>query len=203
MGSQAGTDDIEEQAVQQRRIGDRVVGALGLGAMPLSVGERPDEARAVRTVHAALDAGVTLIDTADAYCLTADEVRHNERLVAKAVRTWSGRADILVATRGGHTRPPDDSWALDGSLAYLRTAREASLGALGVEAIGPYQLHLVADGRADPGRQPTRVDHRFRRRRGAGALVRGAGPPGRRLAPSSVRPLRLRHRHHQRIGAVR
>lgn len=109
--------------------------------MPLSVGERPDEGRAVRTVHAALDAGVTLVDTADAYCLTADEVGHNERLVAKAVRTWSGRADILVATKGGHTRPPDDSWALDGSPAYLRTACEASLRALGVEAIGLYQLH--------------------------------------------------------------
>ena len=128
--------------MQQRKIGDLTVGAIGLGAMPLSVDGRPDEERAVRTVHAALDAGVTLIDTADAYCLGADEVGHNERLVAKALRTYAGdTSSVLVATKGGHTRPPDGSWGLDGSPAYLRKACEASLQALGVDAIGLYQYH--------------------------------------------------------------
>jgi aryl-alcohol dehydrogenase-like predicted oxidoreductase len=118
------------------------VSAIGLGAMPLSIGERPDEERALRTVHAALDAGVTLIDTADAYCLGHREVGHNERLVAKALAAYGGNVDdVLVATKGGHTRPPDDSWGLDGSPAYLRSACEASLRALGVEAIGLYQYH--------------------------------------------------------------
>jgi aryl-alcohol dehydrogenase-like predicted oxidoreductase len=128
--------------VQQRTLADRSVGAIGLGAMPLSVEGRPDRERAVRTVHAALDAGVTLIDTADAYCLTSDEVGHNESLVAEALASWGGDRDaVLIATKGGHTRPPDDSWAQDGSPAHLRAACEASLRALGVEAIDLYQYH--------------------------------------------------------------
>ena len=140
-GDEPGTT-TEGQPVQQRKVGDHEVGAIGLGAMPLSVEGRPDEQQAVRVVHAALDAGVTLIDTADAYCLGAREVGHNERLVARAVATWSGDRDrVLIATKGGHTRPPDDSWALDGSPEHLRAACEASLRALGVEAIGLYQLH--------------------------------------------------------------
>jgi aryl-alcohol dehydrogenase-like predicted oxidoreductase len=128
--------------VQQRTLGNRTVGAIGLGAMPLSIEGRPDEAAAVRTVHAALDAGVTLIDTADAYCLGAQDVGHNERLIASALRSWSGDRDgVLVATKGGHTRPPDGSWALDGRPEHLRAACEASLRALAVEAIGLYQFH--------------------------------------------------------------
>ena len=128
--------------MQQRTLGTRTVGAIGLGAMPLSIEGRPDEAQAVRTVHAALDAGVTLLDTADAYCLGPDEVGHNERLLATALASWSGDRDsVLVATKGGHTRPPDGSWALDGSREHLRAACEASLRALGVEAVGLYQFH--------------------------------------------------------------
>lgn len=128
--------------MQQRRLADRTVGAIGLGAMPLSVDNRPDQAQAFRTVHAALDAGVTLLDTADAYCRGADEVGHNERLVAAALRAYGGdTSDVLVATKGGHTRPKGDSWGLDGSPEHLRRACEASLRALGVEAIGLYQYH--------------------------------------------------------------
>ncbi len=128
--------------MQQRQLGDRTVGAIGLGGMPLSIEGRPDQAQAVRTVHAALDAGVTLLDTADAYCLGPDEVGHNERLLARALASWSGDRDaVVIATKGGHTRPPDGSWALDGSREHLRAACEASLTALGVEAIGLYQFH--------------------------------------------------------------
>ena len=128
--------------MQQRTLGTRTVSAIGLGGMPLSIEGRPDEAQAARTVHAALDAGVTLLDTADAYCLGADEVGHNERLLARALATWSGDPDdVVIATKGGHTRPPDGSWALDGSRTHLRAACEASLRALGVEAIGLYQFH--------------------------------------------------------------
>ena len=72
---------------------------IGLGGMPWSVSGRPDEAQAIRTVHAALDAGVTLIDTADAYALDESEVGHNERLIAKALR--GRREDVVVATKGG------------------------------------------------------------------------------------------------------
>ena len=126
--------------MQQRRIGDVTVGAIGLGAMPLSTKpDRPSPADAEAVVHAALDAGVTLIDTADAYALDEAEFGHNEELVARALRSY-GPADVLVATKGGHTRRGRD-WELDGSPAYLRRACEASLRRLGVESIGLYQLH--------------------------------------------------------------
>jgi aryl-alcohol dehydrogenase-like predicted oxidoreductase len=132
----------EGDPMQQRRLGDVTVGAIGLGGMPLSVGARPDEAQALRTVAAALDAGVTLLDTADAYCLGPDEIGHNERLLAEGVRAWGGDADdVLIATKGGHTRTADGGWELDGRPSYLRQACEASLRALGVEAVGLYQYH--------------------------------------------------------------
>ncbi|WP_405969604.1 aldo/keto reductase [Streptomyces sp. NBC_00988] len=124
-----------------RRIGDVEVSAIGLGGMPMSIEGRPDEARSLATIHAALDAGVTLIDTADAYHLHADDVGHNESLIAKALASHDRGADVLVATKGGHLRPGDGSWTLNGSPAYLKEACEASLRRLGVEAIGLYQFH--------------------------------------------------------------
>jgi len=124
-----------------RRLGGLQVSAIGLGEMPMSLAGRPDEAQSVRTIHAALDAGVTLIDTADAYCIDESEVGHGERLVARALSAWPGDRDrVLVATKGGHTREGGE-WYLDGRPEHLRQACEASLRALGVEAIGLYQFH--------------------------------------------------------------
>jgi aryl-alcohol dehydrogenase-like predicted oxidoreductase len=111
---------------------------IGLGAMPMSLGGRPDEAQSIRTIHAALDAGANLIDTADAYCRDESEVGHNERLIAKAIR--DRRDGVIVATKGGHTRPGGD-WDLDGSPAHLRAACEASLRALETDRIDLYQYH--------------------------------------------------------------
>jgi len=128
--------------MRARRIGDVSVGAIGLGGMPMSIEGRPDEQRSIRTIHAALDAGVTLIDTADAYHLYADDVGHNESLIARALATYGGDTSaVLVATKGGHLRPGDGSWTLDSSPDYLKSACEASLKRLGVEAIGLYQHH--------------------------------------------------------------
>ncbi|WP_088288143.1 aldo/keto reductase [Kineosporia sp. A_224] len=128
--------------MRTRMIGDVEVSAIGLGGMPMSIEGRPDRARSVATIHAALDAGITLIDTADAYHQFADEVGHNESLVAEALSTYSGdTSGVLVATKGGHLRPGDGSWTLDGSAAHLKEACEASLKRLGVEAIGLYQFH--------------------------------------------------------------
>ncbi|WP_428961665.1 aldo/keto reductase [Micromonospora fluostatini] len=128
--------------MQQRRIGAVRVGAIGLGAMPMSVGGRPDTDRAVRTIHAALDAGVTLIDTADAYSLDSTDFGHNESLIARALAGYGGdTSGVLVATKGGHTRPGGSEWGLDGSPGYLRAACDASLTRLGVDAIGLYQFH--------------------------------------------------------------
>jgi aryl-alcohol dehydrogenase-like predicted oxidoreductase len=64
--------------MRQRSIGSIQVSTIGLGGMPMSVDGRPDEAQAIATIHAALDAGVTLIDTADAYHLGSDDVGHDE-----------------------------------------------------------------------------------------------------------------------------
>ena len=127
--------------MDQRRIGDRTVGAIGLGGMPMSVRQRNDEELAVRTIHAALDAGVTLIDTADAYSVDEESFGHNEELIARALASYgSGAGDVLVATKGGHTRR-GAAWELDGSPEYLRKACEESLRRLGVDAIGLYQHH--------------------------------------------------------------
>src|SRR5882672_2193270 len=71
--------------MKTRRIGAAHVSSIGLGGMPMSIEQRPDEARSLATIHAALDAGVTFIDTADAYHLRADDVGHNESLIAKAL----------------------------------------------------------------------------------------------------------------------
>ncbi|MEV0221595.1 aldo/keto reductase [Streptomyces sp. NPDC050704] len=128
--------------MQTRTIGDAQVGAIGLGGMPMSIEGRPDEQRSVATIRAALEAGVTLIDTADAYHLHADEVGHNESLIARAVAGYGGdTSDVLIATKGGHLRPGDGSWTLNGSPEYLKKACDASLQRLGVEAIGLYQFH--------------------------------------------------------------
>ncbi|WP_113704238.1 aldo/keto reductase [Nonomuraea lactucae] len=125
-----------------RLIGNVPVGPVGLGAMPLSLEGRPDEARAVATIHAALDAGVTLIDTADSYHWHAGEAGHNELLIARALASYGGdTSGVLVATKGGRGRPGDGSWTVNGDPRHLRRACEASLKRLGVEAIGLYQLH--------------------------------------------------------------
>jgi aryl-alcohol dehydrogenase-like predicted oxidoreductase len=125
-----------------RRIGDVEVSAIGLGGMPMSIEGRPDEARSVATIHAALDAGITFIDTADAYHLTATDVGHNESLIASALASYGGdTSNVLVATKGGHLRPGDGSWTLDGSPKHIFEAADASLKRLGVDAIGLYQFH--------------------------------------------------------------
>ncbi|MFF2270302.1 aldo/keto reductase [Cellulosimicrobium cellulans] len=128
--------------MQQRTLGSRTVSAIGLGGMPMSIEGRPDEVRSVATVHAALDVGVTLIDTADAYHLHADEVGHNEELIARALRSYGGdTSDVLVATKGGHLRPGDGTWTRNGDPAYLKQAAKESARRLGVDAIGLYQFH--------------------------------------------------------------
>jgi aryl-alcohol dehydrogenase-like predicted oxidoreductase len=118
------------------------VGAIGLGAMPLSTKEdRPSPDDAERTVHAALDAGVTLVDTADAYAWDESEMGHNEELIARALASYPGDTTaVLVATKGGHTRE-GRAWGLNGSPEYLRRACTESLRRLGVDAIGLYQFH--------------------------------------------------------------
>ncbi|WNM23839.1 aldo/keto reductase [Demequina capsici] len=132
--------------MRTRTIGDVQVGAIGLGGMPMSIEGRPDRERSIRTIHAALDAGVTLIDTANSYNRDAGETGHNEELIAEALRSYGpGSDDVLVATKGGLVRPGDGTWLRDGRPESLKAAAKESARRLGVEAIGLYQFH-----RADP-----------------------------------------------------
>ena len=116
---------------------------IGMGCMRLSTEPDRDDDRSIAVLHAAFDAGVTLLDTADAYCLDDNEIGHNERLIARAMSTWDGdRSQIIVATKGGMTRP-EGRWELDGRAKHLRAACERSCRALDVNRIDLYQLHAV------------------------------------------------------------
>ncbi len=121
--------------------GTRAVSVVGFGGMPLSLDSRPPESQGIEVLHSALDAGMTLIDTADVYCIDENDIGHNERLIAKALGSWSGDRDsIIVATKGGLTRP-GGAWERNGRPDHLRAACERSLKALGVERIDLYQFH--------------------------------------------------------------
>ena len=109
--------------------------------MRLSTASDRDEANALAVIHAALDAGATLLDTADAYCRDDGERGHNERLIAQALATWHGDGSrIQIATKGGMTRP-GGRWEPDGRAKYLVARCEDSRRALGVDRIRLYQLH--------------------------------------------------------------
>jgi aryl-alcohol dehydrogenase-like predicted oxidoreductase len=127
-----------------RRLGPDapLVSAVGYGGMHLSIQDRPSEEQSLQVIHAAIDAGATLLDTADVYCLSDDDLGHNERLIARALAERPGdRQRVLVATKGGMRRP-SGRWEMDGRPEHLRAACERSLRALGVERIDLYQLHV-------------------------------------------------------------
>jgi aryl-alcohol dehydrogenase-like predicted oxidoreductase len=114
------------------------VSALGLGCMGMSEFYGPsDEAESVATIHAALDAGLNFLDTADAY-----GPRTNEVLVGKAIR--GRRQEVVLATKFGIVRGPDPaSRSISGKPDYVRSACEASLTRLGVDTIDLYYQHRV------------------------------------------------------------
>ena len=131
--------------MHSRQLGPFTVSAIGLGAMPMSMNNDkvyPDERDAIATIQAALDAGITLIDTADIYAPSWDTMGHNENLVRKALASYGNSTDgVVIATKGGITRSEGDRFGRDGSLRYLRSAVEKSLTALGVDVIDLYQWH--------------------------------------------------------------
>lgn len=121
--------------------------ALGIGAMTLTARAGYGLDRYVRTVHASLDAGVTLFDTADVYGPT-NGYGVNETVLITALRSWLGSLDeVIVATKGGHTRHDNDTWWIDGSPEHLREACIASMKRLGLDVLPLYQHH-----RPDPRR---------------------------------------------------
>jgi aryl-alcohol dehydrogenase-like predicted oxidoreductase/predicted kinase len=128
-------------------VNEEPAGAARPEAAPLAVGgmrlSAPGvtAASATAVLHAALDAGVTLLDTADVYGPDDAAIGHNERLVAQALKSWSGDSTrVRIATKGGLTRP-GGRWLADGRARHLVAACAASRLALGVERIDLYQLH--------------------------------------------------------------
>ncbi|MHA6511886.1 aldo/keto reductase [Tessaracoccus sp. Z1128] len=128
-----------------RRLGQFSVSSIGLGAMPFSMSDKPSkpsEDQALATVHAALDAGITLIDTADIYAPTWDSMGHNERLVAKALRSYDGDvSNVVVATKAGITRSEGEGWGRNSAPDYLRRRLESALSTLGVDTLDLFYLH--------------------------------------------------------------
>ncbi len=124
--------------------GRHEVGAIGLGLMTMNQeGEQP-RAQLLDTMAAALDAGVTLFDTADAYGPGDDGAQaqgQNERLVASLLDELGARDQVLLATKGGHVRTDGGDWATDSSSAHLWASLDDSLRRLGVEQIALWQHH--------------------------------------------------------------
>lgn len=114
--------------------------AIGFGGMPLSIQGKPPEEQGKTTLNAAIDAGMTLIDTADVYCLDDSDIGHNERLIASVLAERSDRDSIRVATKAG-LRRPRGAWTNDGSPDHIREACEKSLRALQTEQLWLYQFH--------------------------------------------------------------
>jgi aryl-alcohol dehydrogenase-like predicted oxidoreductase len=137
--------------MEARRLGagGRRVSAMGLGCWavsgPLWQAGRPlgwgqvDDAESIRAIHCALDAGITLFDTADLY-----GAGHSEELLGRALR---GRRDgVVIATKWGHTFDPVTRrrGGPDTTPGYARRALEASLRRLGTDHVDLYQLHVAA-----------------------------------------------------------
>jgi aryl-alcohol dehydrogenase-like predicted oxidoreductase len=127
-----------------RKFAGRAVFPLAFGPMRLSYAGRPSEEEGRRIIRWALDAGVTVLDTANVYCQGPDLMGQNERLIRAALDEWNGnRAAVIVCSKGGHVREegPDGTISRDGTRAALRSACEASLTALGVDRIEVYYHH--------------------------------------------------------------
>ncbi len=125
--------------MKQRKLGEElVVSELGLGCMGMSeFYGRTDEAEAIKTIHRALDLGVTFLDTADMYGPFT-----NEKLVGKALE--GKRDQVVLATKFGNERNEDGSWVgVNGRPEYVKKACDASLQRLGVDHIDLYYQHRV------------------------------------------------------------
>lgn len=115
---------------------------IGLGAMPLSLPGRPSQQDAIRLIATFLERGGNFIDTADVYALDITEAGHNEALVQAALKASGLQDHVVVATKGGATRP-DGGWSFrgGGSPQHLRQACEASLKRFQRDEHTLYYLH--------------------------------------------------------------
>lgn len=116
------------------------VTAIGLGAMPLSLDNRPDEETALRVIKAFIEGGGNFIDTANVYCKDDDDIGHNERLIHMALEKLGKLDEVIVATKGGLTRPKG-RWDSNATPEWLRASCEKSLKDLNTDSVFLYQLH--------------------------------------------------------------
>lgn len=127
------------------QVGRVEVGAIGLGLMTFDQSGTQPREQLADTVRAALDAGVTLLDTADAYGpgeeKGAGAQGANEQLIAGLLDELGVRDRVLLATKGGHVRTEGGGWDTDSSPDHLKAAVDASLQRLGVEQIALWQHH--------------------------------------------------------------
>jgi aryl-alcohol dehydrogenase-like predicted oxidoreductase len=123
--------------MKRRRLGKLEVSAIGLGCMSMTpIYGEPSEPEAIATIHRAIELGVDLIDTSDAYGFGA-----NEDLIGRALK---GRRDkVVLATKFGNIRHPDGRTAVDGRPDYVPQACEASLRRLGTDVIDLYYIHRI------------------------------------------------------------
>ena len=145
--------------IAQRKLGPYLVSAIGMGCMPLSLPHERDPHlindpdRAIAVIHAALDAGITLLDTADIYAPSWNTMGHNEILVGKAFHSWNGtpeqKSKVVLATKAGITREENGTMfgfsGRNSSQHYLFRAVEASAFKLGLSKIPLWHHH-----RTDP-----------------------------------------------------
>jgi aryl-alcohol dehydrogenase-like predicted oxidoreductase len=137
--------DDEATAVHaSRRVDGWALPPIGFGAMLLGLEGRPSEREAIRTIHAALDAGARLIDTAINYCADETELGYCEALVGRALSSWTGDSStVLVVCKGGNTRTATEQFVQDARPESLKASCETSLRALGTDVIGLYMRHAV------------------------------------------------------------
>ena len=130
--------------MQQRELGNTglLFTSIGLGAMPLSISGRPDEAQAMAVIEAFVVDGGNFIDTANVYGLDDDDIGHNERLIRQTLAGLGMTDKVIVATKGG-LRRPGGAWVVDGDPDWLRLSCQRSLQALQTDCITLYQLHAV------------------------------------------------------------
>jgi aryl-alcohol dehydrogenase-like predicted oxidoreductase len=102
--------------------------------------EADNDPASIATIHAALDAGITFLDTALIYTTTS-EPSHSERVVAEALASHPAGKDVFVATKGGHYREGESGFLKNGRPEAIKAHCETSLRTLGVESLGLYQLH--------------------------------------------------------------
>jgi aryl-alcohol dehydrogenase-like predicted oxidoreductase len=139
--------------MKTRTLGPWELSAIGIGCMNPSWagGTATDPVlrveSAIPALHAALDAGLTFLDTADIYCPTWNSYGHNERFVSEALASWSGskeqKAKIVIATKAGMARRPGEIWGRNANQDYLYRAVEASAERLGVAKIQLWQHHRL------------------------------------------------------------